>query len=246
MPQQEGRLGQWCAPYRLPPHSQLFSREGRREVSDRCAIKEDFVMSGQLFVIAAPSGAGKTTLTRMLLAAEPCVRLSISHTTRPPRPGEVDGQHYHFIDVPTFEAMRQHGDFLESAHVHGNYYGTSKRAIADLREGGYDVLLEIDWQGAQQVRQQFSDAVGIFILPPSVEELERRLIGRGQDSPEVIARRVAAAKAEIAHVSEFQYVIINKDLSQALADFRAILAAARLTFAAQRAKSPELFARLLA
>lgn len=203
-------------------------------------------MSGQLFVIAAPSGAGKTTLTRMLLAAEPAVRLSISHTTRPPRPGEVDGQHYHFIDVATFQAMRERGDFLESAHVHGNYYGTSKQAIADLRASGHDVLLEIDWQGAQQVRRQFPDAVGIFILPPSVAELERRLVGRGQDSAEVIARRVAAAKAEMSHVGEFQYVIINKDLTQALADFRAILAAARLTLPAQRAKSPELFASLLA
>jgi guanylate kinase len=203
-------------------------------------------MSGQLFVIAAPSGAGKTTLTRMLLAAEPAVRLSISHTTRPPRPGEIDGQHYHFIDVATFQAMRERGDFLESAHVHGNYYGTSKQAIADLRASGHDVLLEIDWQGAQQVRRQFPDAVGIFVLPPSMGELERRLVGRGQDSAEVIARRVAAAKAEMSHVVEFQYVIINKDLTQALADFRAIFAAARLTLPAQRAKSPELFASLLA
>jgi guanylate kinase len=203
-------------------------------------------MSGQLFVIAAPSGAGKTTLTRMLLAAEPAVRLSISHTTRPPRPGEIDGQHYHFIEVATFQAMRERGDFLESAHVHGNYYGTSKQAIADLRASGHDVLLEIDWQGAQQVRRQFPDAVGIFVLPPSMGELERRLVGRGQDSAEVIARRVAAAKAEMSHVVEFQYVIINKDLTQALADFRAIFAAARLTLPAQRAKSPELFASLLA
>jgi guanylate kinase len=203
-------------------------------------------MAGNLYVVAAPSGAGKTTLVRLLLEHEPDVQLSISYTTRTPRPGEVDGSEYHFVDSAAFRAMIDRHDFLEWAEVHGNFYGTSKQWIAERLATGADVLLEIDWQGAQQVRRQFPDAVGVFILPPSVEELERRLVGRGQDSAEIIAGRVTAAKAEMRHVGEFQYVIINNDLTQALADFRAILAAARLTLPAQQAKSPELFASLLA
>ena len=202
--------------------------------------------AGCLFVISAPSGAGKTTLTRMLLAADPAIKLSISHTTRSPRPGEQDGREYHFVDVPTFEAMRDAGDFLEWAQVHGNYYGTSRRWIATQRLQGCDVLLEIDWQGAQQVRKVFSDPVGIFILPPSVEALRERLIGRGQDSEEVIARRVAAARAEMIHVSEFDYVIINKDLARALADLQTVVGAARLSCAAQQARQSALFSDLLA
>jgi guanylate kinase len=202
--------------------------------------------SGRLFVIAAPSGAGKTTLTRMLLEVEPSIRLSVSYTTRAPRAGEVEGVAYHFVDVARFEAMRDAGDFLEWAHVHGNYYGTSKRWIAEQRTAGRDVLLEIDWQGAQQVRAQFPDAVGIFVLPPSLEELRRRLVGRGTDSDEVIARRMAAAEGEMTHVDEFGYVIINKDLSSALADLQTVVAAARLCVPAQRAKYPELFAAIAA
>lgn len=203
-------------------------------------------MSGHLFVIAAPSGAGKTTLTRMLLAADPTIRLSVSHTTRPPREGEVDGQSYHFVDIARFEKMRDEGDFLESAKVHGNYYGTSKRWIVGERAAGRDVLLEIDWQGARQVRAQFADAIGVFVLPPSVDELRRRLIGRGTDSDEVINRRVAAAEGEMTHVDEFDYVIINRELSCALADFQAIVAAARLSLEAQRFREPELFSAIAA
>ena len=202
--------------------------------------------AGRLFVISAPSGAGKTTLTRMLLESDPAIRLSVSHTTRPPRPGELDGREYHFVDVARFEAMREAGDFLEWAHVHGNYYGTSKRWIVEQRALGVDVLLEIDWQGAQQVRKVFSDPVGIFILPPSIEALRERLVGRGQDSEEVIARRVAAARAEMVHVDEFDYVIINKDLARALADLKTVVGAARLGYAAQQALHPALFANLLA
>jgi guanylate kinase len=201
--------------------------------------------AGRLFVISAPSGAGKTTLTRMLLAADPAIRLSISHTTRAPRPGEQNGREYHFTDVAAFKAMRDAGDFLEWAEVHGNFYGTSRRWIAEQRLAGSDVLLEIDWQGAQQVRRVFPDAIGIFVLPPSVDELRRRLVGRGQDSDEVIARRVAAAKAEMVHVNEFDYVIINKDLEQALSDLRTAVGASRLSLAAQQAAQPALFTDLL-
>lgn len=203
-------------------------------------------VAGCLFVISAPSGAGKTTLTRMLLAADPAIKLSISTTTRPPRPGEVDGREYHFVEPARFEAMRDAGEFLEWAHVHGNYYGTSKRWIVEQRAQGHDVLLEIDWQGAQQVRKAFSDPVGIFILPPSLDALRDRLVGRGQDSAEVIARRLAAARAEMSHVSEFDYVIINKDLAQALVDLQTVVGAARLTCAAQQAKQSALFSALLA
>jgi guanylate kinase len=202
--------------------------------------------SGSLFIVAAPSGAGKSTLVNALLAQEPGIKLSISTTTRAPRPGETDGVQYHFTSAEDFVKRADRGEFLEWAEVHGNYYGTSRLIVEKEMKHGTDILLEIDWQGAQQVRRQFPDAVGIFVLPPSMGELERRLVGRGQDSAEVIARRVAAAKAEMSHVVEFQYVIINKDLTQALADFRAIFAAARLTLPAQRAKSPELFASLLA
>jgi len=201
-------------------------------------------MPGQLFIVAAPSGAGKTTLTRMLIARDPQVRLSISHTTRAPRPGEENGREYHFVDLATFNAMREAGDFLEWAHVHGNYYGTSKAWIAGQRAAGEDVLLEIDWQGAQQVMQLIPEAIGIFILPPSVAELARRLTGRGQDSEEVIARRIAAAEAEMRHVEEFAYAIINEDLDRAYADLAAIVRAARLTVAVQRARRPDLFAPL--
>jgi guanylate kinase len=201
-------------------------------------------MPGQLFIVAAPSGAGKTTLTRMLIARDPQVRLSISHTTRAPRPGEENGREYHFVDMATFNAMREAGDFLEWAHVHGNYYGTSKAWIAGQRAAGEDVLLEIDWQGAQQVMKLIPEAIGIFILPPSVAELARRLEGRGQDSEEVIARRIAAAEAEMRHVGEFAYAIINEDLDRAYADLAAVVRAARLTVPVQRARRPDLFAPL--
>lgn len=202
-------------------------------------------MSGKLYVVAAPSGAGKTTLVRLLLDNEPGVHLSISYTTRGPRPGEADGREYHFVDVATFRAMMVRGDFLEWAEVHGNFYGTSKVWIGDQLAAGHDVLLEIDWQGAQQVRAVFPEAIGVFILPPSMEELTRRLTGRGTDSAEVIERRLAAAEAEMRHVGEFDYVIINDGLEQALDDLRAVVRASRLDLAGQRARHAALFARLI-
>jgi len=202
-------------------------------------------MSGKLYVVAAPSGAGKTTLVRLLLDSEPGVHLSISYTTRGPRPGEADGREYHFVDVATFRAMMARGDFLEWAEVHGNFYGTSKVWIGDQLAAGHDVLLEIDWQGAQQVRAVFPAAIGVFILPPSMEELTRRLTGRGTDSAEVIERRLAAAQAEMRHVGEFDYVIINDGLEQALDDLRAVVRASRLDLAGQRARHAALFARLI-
>lgn len=201
-------------------------------------------MSGQLFIVAAASGAGKTTLVRQLLAREPDIRLSISYTTRAPRPGEENGREYHFVSEAQFQAMIAADDFLEWAQVHGNYYGTSKRWIVTERAAGRDVLLEIDWQGAQQVRRVFPDAIGVFILPPSMEELTRRLTGRGTDSAEVIARRLSAAREEMSHVGEFGYVIINDDLQTALSDFVAVVRATRLQLETQRQRHPELFARL--
>ena len=202
-------------------------------------------MSGKLYVVAAPSGAGKTTLVRLLLDSEPDVHLSISYTTRSPRPGEEDGREYRFVDVATFRVMLARGDFLEWAEVHGNFYGTSRKWIADRLAAGHDVLLEIDWQGAQQVRGAFPDAIGVFILPPSMEELTRRLTGRGTDSADVIERRLAVAQAEMRHVGEFDYVIINDSLEQALDDLRAVVRASRLTLEGQRVRHAALFARMI-
>jgi guanylate kinase len=201
-------------------------------------------MAGNLFIVSAPSGAGKTTLVNMLLERDGVIQLSVSFTTRAPRPGEQDGREYHFIDVPTFMAMRDQGDFLESAEVHGNHYGTSRRWIVEQMAAGRDVLLEIDWQGAQQVRGLFHGCIGIFILPPSVEELERRLRGRGQDSEAVIARRVAAALDEMRHVSEFDYVIINNKLPEAIEDLQTVVRATRLRTAAQLDRQRALFSFL--
>jgi guanylate kinase len=182
---------------------------------------------GRLFVITAPSGAGKTSLTKALLAQDPGLKLSVSYTTRPPRPGEQDGREYHFVDEATFLAMRDRGEFLENALVHGNRYGTSRKVIADTLERGQDLVLEIDWQGAAQVRALYPDCIGIFILPPSMEELERRLRGRGQDSDAVIQRRLANAQAEMAHAQEFEYRIINKDFDTAQAQLAEIVRASR-------------------
>ena len=171
--------------------------------------------AGRLFVITAPSGAGKTSLIDAVMKADPSLKISVSYTTRAPRPGEKDGVDYHFVGDAEFLAMRERGEFLESAEVHGNRYGTSKKVILDALARGEDLILEIDWQGAQQVRRLYPDAVGVFILPPSIEELERRLRGRAQDSEAVIRRRVENAREEISHQNEFKYTIINKDFETA-------------------------------
>lgn len=194
-----------------------------------------------LFVVAAPSGAGKSTLVDMLLERDPAVQLSISYTTRTPRPGEVDGSNYHFIDIQTFIAMRTRGEFLEWAEVHGNFYGTSRISLERQLAAGRDLVLEIDWQGAQQVKRLFPRAVGIFVLPPSIDELERRLRNRGKDSEDVIQRRLAAALGEMRHVEEFDFVIINKDLAAALDDLTAAVRASRLRLHSQRARCPDVF-----
>jgi len=186
-------------------------------------------VSGDLFVVVAPSGAGKTSLVNAMLAGEPAIRLSVSCTTRAPREGEVDGREYHFVSRSAFEAMIAAGDFLEHANVYGNYYGTSRKWIESELAGEHDVLLEIDWQGARQVRTLFPHMIGIFILPPSLEELRRRLTARGKDSPESIARRMASAREEISHVLEFEYIIINEQFDVALADLQAVVRAARLS-----------------
>ena len=172
-------------------------------------------MSGLLFVITAPSGAGKTSLIDAVLKEDSGLRLSISYTTRPPRPGEQNGREYHFVDNATFDSMLAAGEFLESANVYGNRYGTSRNVVRDLLAGGADLILEIDWQGARQVRRAFPQCVGVFILPPSVEELERRIRVRGKDSEAVIAVRMAQAREELSHSGEFEYAIINKDFDEA-------------------------------
>lgn len=200
--------------------------------------------AGSLFIVAAPSGAGKSTLVNALLAQEPQIKLSISSTTRAPRPGEQDGREYHFTTVEDFIARQKAGEFLEHAEVHGNYYGTSRVVIEEQMRAGTDVLLEIDWQGAQQVRKQFPDAVGIFILPPSIPALEERLKKRGQDEPHVITRRILAAGGEMAHSPEFEYVIINQDFTTALSELNAIVKATRCRFTQQAARNSELFAQL--
>ena len=200
--------------------------------------------AGSLFVVAAPSGAGKSTLVNALLAQEPAIKLSISYTTRPPRPGEQDGREYHFTTAEDFLARKVQGEFLESAEVHGNYYGTSRIVIEQQMRAGTDILLEIDWQGAQQVKRQFPHAVGVFILPPSIPALEERLKKRGQDEPHVITRRILAAGGEMAHAPEFEYVIINQDFATALSELNAVVKATRCRFAQQSLRNAELFAQL--
>lgn len=197
-----------------------------------------------LFIITAPSGAGKTSLIRATLGEDKAIQLSISHTTRAPRPGEVNGQDYHFIPQAEFLEMREQAQFMESAEVYGNYYGTSQSAINELLARGLDVILEIDWQGAAQVRSLFPDAIGIFILPPSVDALLQRLRDRKQDAAEIIERRIQAARDDMSHVSEFKYVIINHLLSEAVHDLLAIVRAERLTLARQANTIEKLFHNL--
>lgn len=198
--------------------------------------------SGSLFVVAAPSGAGKSSLVKALMAQDAALHLSVSFTTRAPRPGETHGREYFFASESEFTERERKGEFLESARVHGNFYGTSRLVIEEQMRAGHDVLLEIDWQGAQQVRKHFPDAIGIFILPPSIATLQDRLRSRGQDADDVIARRVQAAAGEIAHAPEFDYVIINADFAAALSQLAAIVQASRCRYSQQAARNSALFA----
>jgi guanylate kinase len=201
--------------------------------------------SGCLFVIAAPSGGGKTSLVNALLEGESGIRLSVSYTTRPPRPGEQEGVHYHFVDVPRFMALKDAGEFLEHAHVHGNWYATSATWLAEQVQQGRDVLLEIDWQGAAQVRRLVPGSVSIFILPPSLASLRQRLEKRGQDSTAVIAQRLDAAREELKHASEFDYVIMNQDFARAVDDLSVIVRAARLAATRQLIRHARTYSDLL-
>jgi guanylate kinase len=200
--------------------------------------------SGCLFVIAAPSGGGKTSLVNALLAREPGIRLSVSYTTRAPRPGEHEGVHYHFVSEPVFSQLKAVGEFLEHAYVHGHWYATSSKWLATQIAAGQDVLLEIDWQGAQQVRRLIPDSVHIFVLPPSLAVLKERLENRGQDPPGVIERRMAGAVEEMLHWEEFDYVIINQDFASAVNDLDAIVRAARLKVPRQRVRHARLLQAL--
>lgn len=201
---------------------------------------------GNLFIISAPSGAGKSTLINALLKQHADMQLSVSHTTRSPRPGESNGVQYHFTDVPTFKQLIEQDQFIEWAEVFGNYYGTSKAALADKLAQGIDVFLDIDWQGARQIKQQLPFVISIFILPPSVEALEQRLNQRGQDSAEVIAGRMAKARDEISHADEYDYWVVNDDLELALQQFSGIIQTQRLKQQKQAIRQQKLISGLLA
>jgi guanylate kinase len=200
--------------------------------------------AGCLFIIAAPSGGGKTSLVNALLAREPGIRLSVSYTTRKPRPGEHEGVHYHFVDKKRFDELLAAGEFLEHAFVHGHWYATSATWLAAQVAAGQDVLLEIDWQGAEQVRRLLPDSVHIFVLPPSLAVLKERLEKRGQDDEGVIERRLAGAVEEMRHWEQFDYVIINQDFATAVSDLDAIVRAARLKVPRQRARHARLLQEL--
>ncbi len=202
-------------------------------------------MPGTLYIVAAPSGAGKTSLTRALLEQEPGIALSVSYTSRAPRPNEVDGVHYHFVSRSLFEEMIRRGEFFEHAVVHGDLKGTARTAVERTLAQGKDVLLEIDWQGARQVRAQMPDTVSIFILPPSRAELERRLRARAADSDEVIRRRLADSRADLAHAQEFDYLIVNDEFATALAEMHAIVKNRQLRCTAQMERHAALLADLL-
>ena len=204
---------------------------------------------GSLLMVVAPSGAGKSSLVKALLEKVDHIELSVSFTTRSPRPGEQDGREYHFISRSEFERMERAGEFLEHAEVHGNFYGTSRAWIEQRLGIGVDVLLEIDWQGARQIREQFANdsrvgITGIFILPPSFETLEKRLRNRGQDSEHIISRRLLAAGSEIAHAPEFEHVIINEDFGTTLDDLVSIVRATRTRYSTQHARHRRLFSQL--
>lgn len=202
-------------------------------------------MSGTLYIVAAPSGAGKTSLTRALLEQEPNMVLSVSYTSRPPRPGEIDGVHYHFVTRDVFEAMIARGEFFEHAIVHGDLKGTARAPVERVLAQGNDVLLEIDWQGARQVRSQMENTISVFILPPTRAELERRLRARASDSEAVIRRRLDDSREDIAHAHEFDYILINDDFAVALAELRAIVEGRRQRRDHQRARHERVLAQLL-
>ncbi|UJX26053.1 guanylate kinase [Pseudoalteromonas sp. CF6-2] len=200
---------------------------------------------GNLFILSAPSGAGKSSLISALLNKHSDMKVSVSHTTRSPRPGEENGVHYHFVSVEEFKALIDKNDFFEWAQVFDNYYGTSKKAIETQLDAGIDVFLDIDWQGAQQIRNLVDDVETIFILPPSKEELESRLNNRGQDSAEVIAGRMAKAQSETSHYNEYDYVVVNDDFDTALAEIETIVMAKRLSLKSQTIRHQELLNALL-
>ncbi len=202
--------------------------------------------TGTLYIVSAPSGAGKTSLVKALLDAQPQVRVSVSHTTRPMRPGEVDGANYHFVSREEFLERLQHDEFLEHAEVFGNLYGTSQRWVEQTLGEGYDLILEIDWQGAQQVRRLMPQAKSIFILPPTQEALRQRLTNRGQDSDEVIDKRMREAVSEMMHYVEYDYLVINDDFAHALIDLQAIFRANQLLQSAQQKRFEGLLKQLLA
>jgi guanylate kinase len=206
----------------------------------------EIAMIGSLFIVAAPSGAGKTSLVNALVNKHNTIKLSVSHTTREPRDGEVEGQHYHFVDQQKFAQMRDDSAFLESATVFDNSYGTSSEAVMSQLKQGYDVILEIDWQGAQQVRRNHSECISIFVLPPSKTDLELRLRGRGQDNDEIIARRMRDAEAEMSHYVEFDYLIINDDFDEALVNLESVITARRHSLAIQKQVQADLLTELLA
>ena len=200
---------------------------------------------GNLFILSAPSGAGKSSLINALLKKHADMKVSVSHTTRAPRPGENNAEHYHFVSVNEFKALIAKDDFFEWAQVFDNYYGTSKQAIEEQLAAGIDVFLDIDWQGARQVREIMDDVKTIFILPPSKQELEQRLNNRGQDSAEIIAGRMAQAQSETSHYNEYDYVVVNDDFDTALCDLETIVIAQRLTLKAQTTRHQTLIHELL-
>ena len=202
-------------------------------------------LPGTLYIVSAPSGAGKTSLVKALLDALPDIRVSVSHTTRAMRPGEADGVNYHFVDCVTFTNLLEHGDFLEHAEVFGNYYGTSQAALERTLAEGHDLILEIDWQGAQQVRRKLPHAQSIFILPPSQAALRQRLDNRGQDSAEIIERRMREAVSEMSHYVEYDYLIINDDFASALEDLKSIFRTRQLRLDRQQRRHDDLLVDLL-
>jgi len=204
------------------------------------------VVKGSLYIVSAPSGAGKTSLVNALLESYPGIVVSVSHATRAPRPGEENGVHYHFVNVDEFQQRIESNDFLEHAQVFDNFYGTSKQAVEDKLQQGKDVILEIDWQGARLVRDQLPDSIGIFVLPPSVSALEERLRGRGQDSDEIIQRRMRDAQNEASHYNEYDYLIVNDDFETAKHELGAIFVANRLNLLMQKQRHVELLDDLLA